>query len=267
MPRQNRLVPALLAGAVLLALSACTGPNPSLEAARSEVTSAQADPDLQKYAPGELALAGNALQDADNAYTTDGDVDTVNSKAYVASQAVAIARASAEERRASAQVADLGAERERVRVAALKEQLAAMQPKETPRGLVVTVGDVLFDTASATLRPGGVQQVQRIAEVLVKNPAETVLVEGHADSRGSDSYNMALSQRRADSVRAELVYAGVPADRIIARGMGEGYPVTTNETAAGQQQNRRVEIVIQTPPGAPMPQVSQAPMSGAGARL
>jgi outer membrane protein OmpA-like peptidoglycan-associated protein len=259
MSRHDRGLSAVLAGVALVSLAACTGPNQALDAARSEVTAAQADPQLQQFAPGELAQAQNALRDAEMTYTEDGDVDTVNSKAYVASQSVAIARAAAQERQARENVADLGAEREQVRVAALKEQLAALQPKETPRGLVVTVGDVLFDTASSTLQPGGVQQVQRVADALVRDPGHSVIVEGHADSRGSESYNLALSQRRADAVRAELVYAGVPAERVVARGMGEGYPVATNATAAGQQQNRRVEIIIQGP--STMPQVSQVPGS------
>lgn len=245
MSRQNRTARGLLAGVALIALAACTGPNAQLDAARADVTAAQSDPQLQQYAPAELMQAQNALNNAEKAYTDDGDVDTVNSKAYVATQSVAVARAAAQERQSTANIASMSAEREQVRVAALKEQLASMQPKETPRGLVVTISDVLFDTASATLRPGGVQQVQRVAEALKQNPGESVMIEGHADSRGSDSYNMALSQRRADSVRAELVYAGVPAERVVARGMGEGYPVATNETAAGQQQNRRVEIIIQ----------------------
>ena len=258
MTRQNRTMPALFAGAALVALAACTGPNQQLDAARAELTTAQADPQLQQYAPAELMQAQNALTDAEKTYTDDGDVDTVNSKAYVVTQNVAIARAAAQERQATANVSEMSAEREKVRVAALKEQLASMQPKETPRGLVVTIGDVLFDTASSTLRPGGVQQVQRVADALKQYPDATVLIEGHADSRGSDSYNLALSQRRADAVRAELVYGGVSADRVVARGMGEGYPVATNATAAGQQQNRRVEIIIQ---GA-QPAVAQAPARG-----
>jgi outer membrane protein OmpA-like peptidoglycan-associated protein len=236
---------ALSAGTALLALGACTAPNQALDAARAEVQTAQSDPGLVRYAPGELEQARMALRDAETVYAEDGDVDTVNSKAYVASQSVAIARVAADERRATEQAGTLDAERERIRVAALKEQLAAMQPRETDRGLIVTIGDVLFDTASSTLRPGGIQQVNRVADALVANPGQTVIVEGHADSRGSESYNMALSQRRADTVRAELVAGGVPPNQIVARGMGEGYPVTTNATAAGQQQNRRVEIVIQ----------------------
>lgn len=245
MIRQNRTLPALFAGAAIFALAACTGPNQQLDAARSELASAQADPQLQQYAAAELVQAQNALNDAEKTYTDDGDVDTVNSKAYVVTQNIAVARAAAQERQASANVSSMASEREKVRVAALKEQLASMQPRETPRGLVVTIGDVLFDTASSTLRPGGVQQVQRVADALKKHPDASVVIEGHADSRGSDSYNLALSQRRADSVRAELVYGGVPAERVVARGMGEAYPVATNATAAGQQQNRRVEIIIQ----------------------
>jgi outer membrane protein OmpA-like peptidoglycan-associated protein len=242
----TRTLTALSTGAALLALGACTGaPTPPLEAARAEVQAAQSDPQLVRFAPGELEQARMALQNAEAAYMEGADVDDIDSKAYIASQSVAIARAAADERSTTEQASTLDAERERIRVAALKEQLASMQPKETDRGLIVTIGDVLFDTASSTLRPGGIQQVGRVADALTANPGQTVIVEGHADSRGSESYNMALSQRRADAVRAELVAGGVPPNQIVARGMGEGYPVTTNATAAGQQQNRRVEIVIQ----------------------
>jgi outer membrane protein OmpA-like peptidoglycan-associated protein len=103
---------------------------------------------------------------------------------------------------------------------------------------------VLFETDKATLKPGGESDVDRLAEVLRDAGAASVVVEGHTDSTGSESYNRQLSRERAVAVRDALVDKGVPADWISARGLGESYPVTSNDTEAGRQQNRRVEIIV-----------------------
>jgi outer membrane protein OmpA-like peptidoglycan-associated protein len=123
--------------------------------------------------------------------------------------------------------------------------LTELRARSTDRGTVVTLGDVLFDTGSATLNPGGQQQLQRLATYLNANPGRTVRIEGHTDDQGSDASNEVLSQRRADAVRAALITAGVDPARVAAVGVGEALPVASNDTAAGRQQNRRVEVVIQ----------------------
>ena len=123
--------------------------------------------------------------------------------------------------------------------------LTELRARQTDRGTVVTLGDVLFDTASAALNPGGVQQIQRLATYLNANPARTVRIEGHTDSRGSHAYNEVLSQRRAEAVRAALIGASVDPARLNAVGMGETLPVASNGTAAGRQQSRRVEVIIE----------------------
>ena len=116
--------------------------------------------------------------------------------------------------------------------------------RETSRGLVISLSDILFETGKATLKPGAAQNVGRIAGILNQYPDYQISVEGHTDSRGSDAFNMTLSENRARAVYSALVSAGVPASRISSKGFGESQPVAENTTAAGMQQNRRVEVVV-----------------------
>lgn len=155
-----------------------------------------------------------------------------------------MARQEAESARAEAEAARRQAEAARREAEALKEQLTELQARETERGLVLTLGDVLFETGKADLMAGAARSIDKLAEFLRENPDRSVLVEGHTDSTGGESFNLSLSQRRADAVRSALLARGIAPDRIIARGYGEQYPVADNNTSAGRQQNRRVEIVI-----------------------
>ncbi len=134
------------------------------------------------------------------------------------------------------------AEQEKTRK--LQQQLAELHAKQTKRGLVLTLGDVLFETNKADLLPGAMRSIDKLAQFLKAYPNRKVLIEGHTDSRGSKAYNLKLSQRRANSVKQALIERGIEPSRIIAKGYGEEYPVASNLTAAGRQQNRRVEIVI-----------------------
>ena len=126
----------------------------------------------------------------------------------------------------------------------LEAQLKELDAKKTARGLVITLGDVLFDTGQAQLKSGGLRGVQKLADVLKEYPQRHVLVEGFTDSTGADSYNQELSDQRAKAVRAALLNTGISSDRITNRGYGETFPVASNATAAGRQLNRRVEIVV-----------------------
>jgi outer membrane protein OmpA-like peptidoglycan-associated protein len=130
------------------------------------------------------------------------------------------------------------------RAAALEAQLADLAAKKTERGIVITLGDVLFGTDKATLTSDGMRSAQKLADVLKQNPMRKVLVEGFTDSTGASAYNQELSSRRAASVRDALMQMGIAADRINVRGYGEAYPVAGNDNAAGRQLNRRVEIVL-----------------------
>jgi len=118
--------------------------------------------------------------------------------------------------------------------------------KEEERGLVVTLsGSVLFQSAQSTLLPSAQVKLDQAAKALMSVRERNIIVEGHTDSRGTESYNQSLSQRRADTVRNYLVKQGYPGDRIQARGMGEGTPIASNTSAEGRANNRRVEIVIE----------------------
>ncbi|HZO21127.1 MAG TPA: OmpA family protein [Steroidobacteraceae bacterium] len=161
------------------------------------------------------------------------------------------AQAQAQSAQAQAQSAQAEAQNARNQALAAQQQLADaqrqlqdLQAKKTDRGMVVTLSDVLFDTGQATLKPGASLALDRLAGYLKSNPQTRVIIEGHTDSRGSDDYNQGLSERRAQAVAMELESRGVPEDQYRTRGLGKSYPVASNDTAAGRQQNRRVEIVF-----------------------
>ena len=126
----------------------------------------------------------------------------------------------------------------------LEAQLKEMEAKKTDRGLVITLGDVLFDTNRSQLKSGGMRNVQKLADFFKQYPQRNVMIEGFTDSVGSNSRNQELSDQRANSVRVALLGMGVGPGRITARGFGESYPVAGNDTAAGRQLNRRVEIIV-----------------------
>lgn len=126
----------------------------------------------------------------------------------------------------------------------LMKELANLKAQQTERGIVLTIGDVLFATGKADLSPDANQSVAKLAEFLKKSPNRNVLIEGHTDSVGKDDSNLALSQKRADSVKARLVGDGIAPARITTVGYGKKFPVASNDTKAGKAQNRRVDVVI-----------------------
>jgi outer membrane protein OmpA-like peptidoglycan-associated protein len=126
----------------------------------------------------------------------------------------------------------------------LELQLTALEAKKTNRGMVITLGDVLFDTDKAQLKSGGMRNVQKLADFFKQYPQRRVMIEGFTDSTGGLSHNQELSNNRASSVRTALLDMGVGTERISSRGYGESYPVAGNDTAAGRQLNRRVEIIV-----------------------
>jgi outer membrane protein OmpA-like peptidoglycan-associated protein len=133
--------------------------------------------------------------------------------------------------------------------AALREQLRQqlnliLETRSTARGLIVNMSDVLFDTAKYTLRPGAREKLAKIAGILLAHPSLKLEVEGHTDSVGGEEYNQRLSEQRAGSVRDYLVQSGISMNNVTAMGFGKTRPVVSNDTAAGRQQNRRVELVV-----------------------
>jgi outer membrane protein OmpA-like peptidoglycan-associated protein len=130
------------------------------------------------------------------------------------------------------------------RTAALEAQLRDLNAKKTDRGMVITIGDVLFDTGRADLKEGGRRNMEKLVGFLKEYPERKAVIEGFTDSVGSDASNQSLSGRRAEAVRSALLGMGVGAERISAMGYGESYPVAGNDSAGGRQMNRRVEIVL-----------------------
>ena len=348
--KSNRFFPiAILAAAVLAACGSVPTNDSPLAQARAEYSDAQANPQVASLAASELRQAGDSLDKA-NAASAKGEKSAhVDHLAYVTRQQVAIARQTAAQKAAELDVANAGAERDRVRLDArtreadsaqrsaessqrrseasqrnaeasqrnaeasqrsaeasqrqseeslrlseaskrqseasqrqseasqrqvlaerqaasdaqlnaqsarqqtqdaegrarqLEAQLKDLEAKNTERGMVVTLGDVLFDTNEAQLRSGGVRSVRKLADFSRQYPQRKLMIEGFTDSTGSQVSNLDLSQRRAGSVRTALLEMGVNEDRITARGYGESYPTAGNDTAAGRQQNRRVEVIV-----------------------
>ena len=192
------------------------------------------------------AARAAAEQDRLDAERQRAEVDRVRAEAERARLDAEAARAAAE---AQAQQARTIAEQSEREKAQLRDQLRVqlntiLETRETARGLVVNVSDVLFDFDSANLKAGAREKVARVAGILKSHPDLKIQVEGHTDSVGSDDYNLRLSERRAESVRASMVQQGVNRDVVGTAGFGESKPVATNGTAVGRQQNRRVEIVV-----------------------
>jgi outer membrane protein OmpA-like peptidoglycan-associated protein len=154
------------------------------------------------------------------------------------------AKSQAETAKSQAETAKNEAQAVQSQLESARQQLQDLQAKQTERGMVVTLGDVLFDTGRATLKPGAERALERLAQFLKTNPGTRIIVEGHTDSVGSEAYNEELSQRRAQAVTEALRARGIPAEQYQAKGLGKAYPVASNETPAGRQQNRRVEIVF-----------------------
>ena len=164
-------------------------------------------------------------------------------------QAVTLARdAAAAEQQANASRAEASGAAAGDHAVALAQSLAAqladLQARPTHRGLVVTLGDVLFEMGSARLREPGVGAVARLAAFMQQHPERTVEVEGFTDNTGSEAFNQELSERRADTIRSALMAAGIAPDRIGFRGYGKAYPIASNGDPTGRQMNRRVEVII-----------------------
>ena len=146
--------------------------------------------------------------------------------------------------RAAGDRAQAETEKAQLRAQLLVQFNTVLQTRDTARGLIVNMSDVLFDTGKYTLRAGAREKLARVAGILAGHPGLQMLVEGYTDSVGSETFNLQLSEHRATSVRDYLTTAGIPAASVTAKGLGEALPVATNATASGRQQNRRVELVV-----------------------
>ncbi len=250
-----------------LLLGACASapqPNAARESARAQVSAAEADPAVAKYAPLDLESAKKDLALAESAAEHHKDAE-VSQPAYMAAQTARLAQARGHAKADDARVAQGQQERDKIELAArqrevqqatqqrdqasqqaadLKSELEQMKAKQTDRGLVLTLGDVLFDTGRAELNPGAGSKMDQLAEFLKQHPDRRVEIDGYTDSVGSDAYNQQLSTRRADAVKSALVMRGIDPSRINTQGFGKAYPVASNTDSGGRQLNRRVEVVI-----------------------
>ena len=162
-----------------------------------------------------------------------------NAKLTAANAKQETANANQEAALANQQAANANEQTSRVQA-----ELDAMKAAPTPRGMVLTLGDVLFDTGRSQLKPGGGRKIDQLARFLTEHPGRRVQVDGFTDSVGTDAYNEELSQRRADSVKEALLERGIDPSRIGSEGYGKAYPVASNSESGGRQLNRRVEVVI-----------------------
>jgi outer membrane protein OmpA-like peptidoglycan-associated protein len=150
----------------------------------------------------------------------------------------------ADQARAQAVAAVAAREAEQAKTTALTKELADLKAKQTDLGIVLTVGDVLFASGKADIAPGAQRHIDKLAEFLNKNPNRNLLIEGHTDNTGGADLNIKLSQQRAEAVRDLLVSRGVSPQRITTRGYGPKYPLVSNDSAAGRQQNRRIDVLV-----------------------
>jgi outer membrane protein OmpA-like peptidoglycan-associated protein len=269
----------LVIAALLTACNSMPTSTSMLDQTRNDYQSAQSNPKVASYAPLEMKQASDAMAKANAAAANNDSTEEIDKLAYLAKQKIALTQEVAKQKSAEADVAKSGTERDKMRLdqrtreadqsrtaaniargdaayaqqqtrdaqarnANLEVQLAELSAKKTERGMVITLGDVLFATDQARLNPEGQRTVQKLAQVLTQNPQRTVLIEGFTDSTGSSAHNQALSERRADAVQLGLLEQGIARNRIAIHGYGEAHPVAGNESTTDRQLNRRVEIVL-----------------------
>lgn len=197
----------------------------------------------QKAAEADVASSGKK-RDQMRLDQRTNEANAATLSAEKARQDALLAQGQTAQAQVDAANAQRQAQEAQARAAQLEAQLNDLAAQKTARGLVITLGDVLFGTDLSGLTPNGMNTVQKLANVLQQNPKLTVLVEGFADSTGAADYNQALSERRAGAVQTALQGFGIARERVAMRGYGEAYPVAANDSAGNRQLNRRVEIVL-----------------------
>ena len=221
-----------LFGAVVVVAAGCgsvkTQATADVADARRQTQAAENDADEAQRQT--LLARGNAAESRRQTQAAESDADE-------AQRQTLLARGNAAESERQMRAAQ-------ARTALLEAQLADLAATQTARGLVITLGDVLFGTDLARLNEDGMRTTQKLADVLQQHPQRTVLIEGFTDSTGTEAHNQELSEHRAEAVRGALQEMGVARDRIAIRGYGETHPVAANDTKENRQLNRRVEIVF-----------------------
>ena len=268
---KNKLFEYLLGTVLLLVVAGCAN-YPMVDEAMQQYKEVKDDPEITVNAPDALQEAKEHLRVIDNLRKNGASRELINHHAYIAQQKIAVAREmamlnerqdelaeverehqmmlaqvqemEAEEARRRAEEARIEAEQAQMRSEELAAKLTEIEAEETERGLVVNLRNVLFDTGKANFKAGSEENLAKLARFLIEYPERKVLVEGFTDNVGGETINKRLSEQRAESVKMVLVDMGVEPDRILTQGYGEEYAIADNGTAAGRQQNRRVEVVI-----------------------
>jgi outer membrane protein OmpA-like peptidoglycan-associated protein len=271
----KQIVLTIAIAAVLSACSATPERSEALERARTLVPEVESSP-RAGIAAKDIANARASLDAANRLAESGTSIAAMEIQATNATLSAQIANAKIATAQANEQIADGTVQRQAVllqarerdarksaertgdalrqadasqaRVDSLELELADLKLQKTERGLVLTLGDVLFDTGQTALKPGAHATLDRLATALRQHPQRTVLIEGHTDDVGSDETNLRLSERRAQSVQIGLQERGVAGNQITAIGKGELYPVADNNTPVGRQSNRRVELVFADSP-------------------
>ena len=257
--KSRDFIGVLVVGCVSLA--GCAGHHNSAQALQQASTDFQAvkeDTNVLRIAPKDVIRAGESLARADRLSSYWGSGEDVAHYAYVSQRYSEIAREHTQQVLNEERAAKLELERQRLQLALreakllsvqqqgqwLEEQIISLATTQTDRGLVMTLGDVLFDTGEADLKNSANRTVLKLVQFLQLNPKRIVRIEGYTDSTGGKEDNLTLSRDRAQAVADVLVDLGIDEKRIQVEGYGDQYPVDVNATERGRAQNRRVEIVF-----------------------
>jgi len=275
-PFSRTLIGVAVAASLFLGCASTPKKPIGSEQVRAKLTALQGEPALANRAPVAIKDAEVAVREAEisqkdlvlaahRVYIADRKVDTARALAETRSAEEArtvlnqqsekarldsrtreadVAKSDAVVARADSAALKLAANESEQDAAELRRQLEILQAKPTDRGLVLTLGDTLFATGKSELKSGATANLDRVTAFMNEYPKRTASIEGFTDSMGSEEMNQSLSQRRADAVKSYLVGQGVGPARLSSSGRGENAPVADNESAAGRQQNRRVEVVI-----------------------
>jgi len=258
-PMIRGLSGVLLLGSV--AMGGCAShPNSdaALQQASNDFQKVKEDSNVLRIAPKDVIRAGESLARADRFSSYLGSGADVEHYAYLSQRYSAIAREHTEQVLNEERGAKLELERQRLQLALreakllsvqqqgkwLEEQIINLATTQTDRGLVMTLGDMLFDTGDAELKSSANRTVLKIVQFLQLNPKRVVRIEGYADNTGGEQENLKLSRDRAQAVADVLVDLGIDEKRIQVEGYGDQYPVEVNASERGRAQNRRVEIVF-----------------------
>jgi hypothetical protein len=261
----KKLITAVTTISLLMAGCASIKKPEGADNVRNKLTQLQADPQLSSRAPVAINAAEEAMRTAEQ---PQKDKVLAAHLVWIADRKVDIATAQAQSRMLEDQRKTFGEQTQAARLDArtqeannarmdaqtskqqaddLQRQMAELNAKTTERGMVVTLGDLLFATGKSDLKGGTANHLGKLSAFLNQYPERTVIIEGHTDSVGSDDSNFSLSQRRADAVKSYLVREGIASSRIDASGKGENDPIASNDSNTGRQQNRRVEVIIANP--------------------